>query len=215
MTSLIQLAVFVCAALMLVAGLSACGEKMEGDVLTPVGVAAVRAGTLPISVTVDPSGKFAYVENSFNGTGGNSVSAYTIDATTGALTSVGAVAAGTNPRSVTVDPSGMFAYVTNLVSNDVSAYTINATNGVLTALGRVRARAGSASIAMAGGTAAVSYTPKFAYVANYFSGNVSAYTINAGTGALTSVGGKLSRLHHHHWHDSVARLVMLLGHAVG
>jgi 6-phosphogluconolactonase len=39
------------------------------------------AGSGPISVAVDPSGKFAYVAN-----GGGGVSAYTIDSTTGALT---------------------------------------------------------------------------------------------------------------------------------
>ena len=91
----------------------------------------VAAGTVPSSVIVDPSGKFAYVANVLS----NDVSAYTINATTGALTSIGApVAAGTNPLSVTVDPSGKFVYVANGASNNVSAYTINATTGVLTPL---------------------------------------------------------------------------------
>jgi len=36
-------------------------------------------------VTVDPSGKFAYVANNFS----NSISMYTINATTGALTLIG------------------------------------------------------------------------------------------------------------------------------
>ena len=58
----------------------------------------MAAGSGPFSVSVDPSGKFAYVANS----GSNDVSAYTINATTGALTPIGAVvAAGTGPRSVT------------------------------------------------------------------------------------------------------------------
>ena len=54
---------------------------------------------------------------------------YTIDATTGALTSMGTIAAGTDPVSVAVDPSGKFAYVTNSGSNDVSMYTINVRPG--------------------------------------------------------------------------------------
>ena len=41
----------------------------------------VAPGTSPLSVTVDPTGKFAYVAN----TGSNTVSVYTIDARTGAL----------------------------------------------------------------------------------------------------------------------------------
>jgi 6-phosphogluconolactonase len=53
----------------------------------------IAAGTGPISVAVDPAGKFAYVTNS----GSNDVSMYTINATTGALTSIGTIAAGTGP----------------------------------------------------------------------------------------------------------------------
>src|SRR5437762_2088674 len=40
-----------------------------------------------------------------------------------------------------------------------------------------------------GGGGAPAATPKFAYVANQFSNNVSAFTINASTGALTPVAG--------------------------
>lgn len=55
------------------------------------------AGDGPVSVTVDRSGKFAYVTNSNS----NDVSVYTINAMTGALTSVGAaVATGTRPYSI-------------------------------------------------------------------------------------------------------------------
>jgi DNA-binding beta-propeller fold protein YncE len=64
--------------------------------LTSLG-AAVAAGTSPVSVTVDPSGKFAYAANY----GSSDVSAYSINTTTGVLTSLGAaVAAGTTPYSV-------------------------------------------------------------------------------------------------------------------
>src|SRR4030067_543747 len=92
----------------------------------------VAAGTTPYSVSADPSGKFVYVAND----GSTNVSAYTINATTGTLTSVGAaVAAGTNPVFVTVDPSGRFVYVTNSDSDDISAYTINASTGALTSIG--------------------------------------------------------------------------------
>ncbi len=68
-----------------------------------------RAAHEPLSVAVDPVGKFAYVDNY----GSNSVSAYTINATNGALTPVtgSPFAAGIGPYSVTVYPSGKFAYV--------------------------------------------------------------------------------------------------------
>ncbi|MGB8522092.1 MAG: beta-propeller fold lactonase family protein [Candidatus Acidiferrales bacterium] len=82
-------------------------------------------------MVVDPSGKFAYVAN-FNS---NDVSMYTINATTGALTSMGTIAAGQSPTSIAVHPSGNFAYVTNSVSNNVSMYSIDGTTGALTVLG--------------------------------------------------------------------------------
>src|SRR5258705_12595472 len=47
-----------------------------------------------------------------------------------------------------------------------------------------------------GGGASISptpvLTPQFAYVANFTSNNISAYTINAGTGALTAVGSPIA-----------------------
>ena len=100
--------------------------------LTAVTGLRFAAGDRPISVAVDPSGKFAYVANIY----GNNVSAYSINTTTGALTAVGpAVAAGYGPRSVTVDPSGKFAYVANVWGDNVSVFSINRTTGALTAVG--------------------------------------------------------------------------------
>jgi YVTN family beta-propeller protein len=84
-------------------------------------------------VAVDPSGKFAYVTNS----GSNDVSMYTINATTGVLTSGGTIAAGSTPTSIAIHPSGKFAYVTNAGSNDVSMYKIDTTTGALTLIGTI------------------------------------------------------------------------------
>jgi 6-phosphogluconolactonase len=58
------------------------------------------AGTNPIAVAVDPTGKFAYVTN----VGSANVSAYAINATSGALTPVAGspFAAGTNPVGIAV-----------------------------------------------------------------------------------------------------------------
>jgi YVTN family beta-propeller protein len=82
---------------------------------------------------VDPAGKFAYVTNS----GSNDVSMYTIDTTTGALTSIGTIAAGSTPTSIAIHPSGRFAYVTNSGSNDVSMYGIDSATGALTLMGTI------------------------------------------------------------------------------
>ena len=138
------------------------------------------------SVAVNPSTKFAYAAQggafpscSFGCS--NNVSMYTINGTTGALTSTGTIAAGTGPFSVAVDPAGNFAYVANLGSNDVSMFTINATTGALTSIGTIAAGTQPFSVA-------VDPAGKFAYVANFASNDVSTYTINATTGALTSIG---------------------------
>jgi YVTN family beta-propeller protein len=150
--------------------------------LTSIGTTAT--GGRAISVAVDPVGKFAYVTNGSNGfpAENNKVSTYTIDTTTGALTSTGTIDAGINPSSLAVDPTGKFAYVTNSGSNDVSMYTINATTGALTSIGTIAAGTGPASVAVDHPTG------QFAYVANSGSNDVSMYTINATTGALTSIG---------------------------
>ncbi len=66
--------------------------------------------------------------------GHSGVSAYTIDATSGALTPVAGspFAAGGFTDILAVDPTGKFAYVANVYSNNVSAYTIDGTSGALT-----------------------------------------------------------------------------------
>jgi YVTN family beta-propeller protein len=141
------------------------------------------------SMAVVPSGKFAYAADggafpagSFGGD--SSVSMYTINSTTGALTSTGMIAAKAGPDSVAVDPAGKFAYVTNFESNDVSMYTIDATTGALASTGTIAAGPGPVSVA-------VDPAGKFAYVANWTyeaEGSVSMYTIDATTGVLTLSG---------------------------
>ena len=109
------------------------------------------------------------------------VQAYTINATTGALTSVGTTATGSSPYGVACDPTGKFVYVANISSNTVSAYTINASTGALTSVGTAATGNGPYGIAC-------DPTGKFVYVVNVFDNTVQAYTINGITGALTSVG---------------------------
>jgi YVTN family beta-propeller protein len=137
------------------------------------------AGSGPVFVAVHPSGKFAYVANADS----NTVSGYTIDSTTGALSAItgSPFAAGAFPRSVAVDPSGKFAYVANFNSNNVSGYMIDSTTGALTAIASSPFPAGAFARSVAVGPGG-----KFAYVAN-FGGNVSGYTIDSTTGALSAM----------------------------
>jgi DNA-binding beta-propeller fold protein YncE len=83
----------------------------------------------PTTLTVtQPPPRFAYVANG----GDNTVSAYSVSASTGQLRTSGYALAGTDPVSVTVDPSGKFIYVANNGSANVSAFAINPSTGALT-----------------------------------------------------------------------------------
>jgi 6-phosphogluconolactonase len=87
-------------------------------------------GSNPSSVAVDPLDNFVYVANQ----GSNNISAFALNAATGALTSIAGspFVAGNQPSSVAVDPTGMFAYVVNAGADSVSVYAIEVTNGALT-----------------------------------------------------------------------------------
>jgi YVTN family beta-propeller protein len=100
--------------------------------LTAIPGSPFSAGADPVSVAVDPSGKFVYVANNAVG---NIVSGFTIDPS-GALTVIAGspFSAGKQPNWVAVDPSGKFAYVANAGDNTVSGYTINPVTGVLTTI---------------------------------------------------------------------------------
>ncbi|HSY15292.1 MAG TPA: beta-propeller fold lactonase family protein, partial [Jatrophihabitantaceae bacterium] len=147
----------------------------------------------PGSMTVDPSGKFVYAANPGDPWSPDygSVSMYSINATTGALTYTGMLSGNCPglcfPSSVAVDPSGKFAYVASGGADfpfNVEMYTIDATTGALASIGSIAAGTNPVSIA-------VDSSGKFVYVVNgnYESaGNVSKYAINATTGALTSTG---------------------------
>jgi 6-phosphogluconolactonase len=108
--------------------------------LTPVG-SAYNVGSTPQGIAIDPTGSFLYVSNSGNGTPtatDGTVSAFTINATTGALIAVAGspfTASGTpstsTPTALAVDPSGHYLYVANGDAGTISVFTIAAGTGVL------------------------------------------------------------------------------------
>ena len=109
--------------------------------LTNLNPASVAAGTEPVYLTFDPTGKYAYEANytlDFNPAPGT-VSQYTVG-TGGQLTPMAtpAVVAGDGPAWITFDPFGKYAYVTNIGNGTqpgtVSEYAIG-TDGALTLIG--------------------------------------------------------------------------------
>lgn len=146
---------------------------------------ATGAGMEIAGLTVDPSGKFLYVANF----GSSSVSAFTINSNGGLAAITGSpFPVDSEPRSIQIDPTGKFAYVPNLSANEVEVFSIGI-SGALSITSTVRTRPQAAALALSVGTAAVTYTPKFAYVANLSSNSVSSYIIDAVAGGLTPVAG--------------------------
>ncbi|MGO9454420.1 MAG: lactonase family protein [Candidatus Binataceae bacterium] len=135
-------------------------------------------GMFSFAVAADPSADFIYVLNS-------QVGEYAVSPTTGALTEINFFNAGLL-SAITIDPLGRFAYVPS-VSNEVSAFTIDGITGELTPV------AGSPFAAETpvegNASAAVDFSDGFLYVTNTGSAYISAYVIDAATGALAPVPG--------------------------
>lgn len=119
--------------------------------LTPTAGVFANNGTTQDTrgMAIDPTGTYLYVANHASGT----VSAWSINQTTGDLTLVGpdvATKSGITPPTATVgpsslvwDPSGQWLYCTNDVDGSVSVFT--AVNGTLTLQGNYPAGAGGQS----------------------------------------------------------------------
>ena len=106
--------------------------------------ASASTGPWRVAVAPDPSGtfgQFAYVATS-----SSDIAMYTIDPTTGVLTSIGAVNVGHSVSSVAVDPSGNFLYATTpgdfFTPGTIFMYSTNVVTGTLTSLGTVPAEIG-------------------------------------------------------------------------
>jgi 6-phosphogluconolactonase len=78
-------------------------------------------------IQITPSGRFLYAPNR----GHNSIACYSVDESTGALTSIGNVPTEQIPRAVSLDPGGAFLYVAGLESGRLASYAIDADSGAL------------------------------------------------------------------------------------
>lgn len=155
-------------------------SAMDANGATAGTQTTIATGTHPYAITIDPTGNFAYVANYDS----NTVSVYTVNQTTGALTAGTPVAAGTNPGSIAIDPTGKCALVANNTSNDVSAYTINQTTGALTSAGAAVASGTGSSAPRS--VAIDPATGLFAYVANAGGKSITAASWSASTATFTT-----------------------------
>jgi 6-phosphogluconolactonase (cycloisomerase 2 family) len=135
------------------------------------------------SLAIDPLGHFVYVSDS----GDNGIAGFSFSASDGILFEVpgSPFAARKAPGPIAADPSGRFVYVANRGDLTISAYSIDPSTGSLTQVGSPLATGGEPN------DIAIDPSGRFAYVANDdgSNGGISGYTINAATGALSSISG--------------------------
>ena len=126
-----------------------------------------------------PTGKFGYTQSYQNSNG----EIFSVNTTTGALTSLGPVALGSGTSDLAITAKGNFIYAANAGSSTISGFAINPTTGALTAVPGSPLSAGPGCA-----TDWVHPSGKFLYGEN-FDGSISAYSINSTTGALTQIAG--------------------------
>jgi 6-phosphogluconolactonase (cycloisomerase 2 family) len=155
-------------------------------VLTP----ALNQNTDTVSITLHPSGKFAYVvPTSTSGT--RSIDLYSVDATTGGLNFIGTQVAG-NLSPPLMDPAGRFLYLpcTSTGANgsgcQISGYGIDSNTGALTPIAGFPVDLGAAFR----GVMTIEKNGRFAYAGFANAGNMGSIfvlSIDQGTGAITEI----------------------------
>jgi 6-phosphogluconolactonase len=165
--------------------ISAFTQDAVTGALTSVPGSPFPTSQMPIHVSTDPGGKFLFVANNFD----SKVNMFAIDPVTGALSKTADGSTTFGGSWVQTDPGGQFLYAVNSGSETVSEFRIDAAASTLVNVERSNARPASTAIAILGGQQAVNRMPRFLYTANIGASSVSAFSINAGTGALTLVPG--------------------------
>jgi 6-phosphogluconolactonase (cycloisomerase 2 family) len=173
--------------------ISALVMNHETGVLAPIaGTATYPVGNGAAHIVSDPRGRFIYVAHTAAFTTQGSVSGFSVNPTTGALTPVpgSPYTAGMATGGLAIDSEGKFLYATNRNSDDVSGWVIQA-NGSLTPVPGSPYDLGDATTPAAVATAPVGHG-SYVYVAhNNMNGVpfVSAFTYHGTTGALTELPG--------------------------
>ncbi len=153
-------------------------------------------GALPVSLAIDPGGKFLFVatQGTFDQcdpTAGNSssggVSTYAISATNLTFNSAAQTEAptdltGTGPAAVHTSPAGNFLYVANQFSNTVEAFSYDASTGALLPLNTYTAGSNPSGLAFSrcagitqGTTSCPAADGNNLFVTNSGSNNVSIF----------------------------------------
>lgn len=147
----------------------------------------------PFGVSVEPSGAFLFVSN-FNGNAGtgNTVSTFSIDAATGALTSMDPPLPTSSPAGITapigIVTDGRFLFVGNHMAESVVSFSIGGSGGTLMPVSALPAPASSCGVSCHHNPLRLAVDPmdRFIYWTNVQAGTLSAFNINNGSLMLIS-----------------------------
>jgi len=155
-------------------------KEKEKNTMQTISRAAFSLALLGIATGVALAQPFAYVADG----GSGAVFGYTVDPATGVLMEVNGppFSAGSSPQAVVATPSGKFVYAANY-DGTIYAFRLTGTNGALASTGSPY-QAGAYPSGLA-----ISPSGKFLYTGNINSNNISGFSIDSGTGALTQLSG--------------------------
>ena len=145
------------------------------------------AGLNPQGAVIDPSGKFLLVTNASFGGNPGSISIFSVDSGTGALTLTSTFTGPPSlfgPTQILMTSSGFTYVLTPSTNNSINAFTFS--GGTLTPISTYRAGNGTSAIAIDPGA-------HFLYAANTSDNDVTGFTIDSVTGALTPIVGTYSQ----------------------
>jgi 6-phosphogluconolactonase len=134
-------------------------------------------GNNPVAVNAVANGSYVYAVNENDAT----ISAFQIGSS-GGLTSIGTFPVGVAPNAIASDPTSKFLYITDGAANQLVGFLIQL-NGTLIAM--------QTPFKTDNLPDSVQVDPRgiYVYVANYNANDVSAYTIDRGTGNATQIAG--------------------------
>ena len=161
-----------------VCALAGCASN--GSVSAAIPAPVTPAPVAPAPVTTTAKAKFAYTGNQ-----GASLSGYSVDTSTGALTALSGfpLLVGTNPTVVAVDPQNRFLFAGDIGHSVVHVFNINSSTGALSEIG-------TSPYATVDEPEAIAVDPSgtHVYVTGQNGNFVGGFSLSA-AGALTSIAG--------------------------
>jgi 6-phosphogluconolactonase len=151
-----------------------------GSLCTPIANGAnpfFPVGNNPVAVNVLANNGYVYAVNENDAT----ISAFSVGSS-GALTAIGTFPVGVAPNAAASDPTNKFLYITDSAANQLIGFLIQA-NGTLIAM--------QTPFKTDILPTSVQVDPRgiYVYVSNYNANDVSAYTIDRGSGNATQISG--------------------------